>query len=159
MADPASEDASRLAAFLATRDEPCPGCGYNLRGLTGTSCPECKQHLMLHVGLTEPDIGRWLACFVPLMMVGGTFVVVLLVALAISFMTGLPSQSEWRLFILYPVLIAGLFVPPTTSLMTSRGRLWLRRKGKTEARWIVAACVGVSVLAVVTWTVLIVQEV
>lgn len=30
-----------LADYLAGRDIDCPGCGYNLRGLTQSSCPEC----------------------------------------------------------------------------------------------------------------------
>lgn len=35
--DPAV-DVRRL---LAENDVPCPGCGYNLRGMTSQSCPEC----------------------------------------------------------------------------------------------------------------------
>jgi hypothetical protein len=42
-----------LRNYLAERDEPCPGCGYNLRGLTGGRCPECNQDLCLRVGLVE----------------------------------------------------------------------------------------------------------
>ena len=34
-------DPSTLTAFLADRDVPCPGCGYNLRGLVGARCTEC----------------------------------------------------------------------------------------------------------------------
>jgi hypothetical protein len=30
-----------LRAFLAERDVACPGCGYNLRGIAGSGCPEC----------------------------------------------------------------------------------------------------------------------
>jgi hypothetical protein len=50
-----------LQAYLAERDCPCPGCGYNLRGLTSETCPECAQGLTLQVGLTEPRLGRWIA--------------------------------------------------------------------------------------------------
>jgi hypothetical protein len=35
------DDASHLQALLQNRDCACPRCGYNLRGLTGTDCPEC----------------------------------------------------------------------------------------------------------------------
>lgn len=38
-----------LAAFLAHRDEPCPGCGYNLRGVTGSDCPECGRPITLSI--------------------------------------------------------------------------------------------------------------
>ena len=34
-----------LTEYLASRDEACPGCGYNLRGLVGDRCPECNQQL------------------------------------------------------------------------------------------------------------------
>lgn len=50
-----------LLAFVHDRDIPCPGCGYNLRGLRGVVCPECQQALELRVGLTEPRLGLWLA--------------------------------------------------------------------------------------------------
>jgi hypothetical protein len=31
---------------LAEHDVPCPGCGYNLRGLRATSCPECSMSVI-----------------------------------------------------------------------------------------------------------------
>ena len=34
-------DADQLKAYLADRDVPCPGCGYNLRGVAEPVCPEC----------------------------------------------------------------------------------------------------------------------
>ncbi|MFZ4574758.1 MAG: hypothetical protein ACOYN0_10205, partial [Phycisphaerales bacterium] len=38
-----------IIAFLANRDAPCPGCGYNLRGLTAPVCPECKRPVTLQL--------------------------------------------------------------------------------------------------------------
>ncbi len=32
-----------LRVFLAEHDAPCPACGYNLRGLTEATCPECGE--------------------------------------------------------------------------------------------------------------------
>lgn len=49
-----------LREFLADRDAPCPGCGYNLRGLRSDRCPECSQELELRVGLAEPKMRLWL---------------------------------------------------------------------------------------------------
>ena len=43
-----------LQTFLAGRDVACPGCGYNLRDLRGSRCPECGDALSLRVGLVEP---------------------------------------------------------------------------------------------------------
>jgi hypothetical protein len=57
-------DGAMLVSFLRDRDVACPGCGYNLRGLTNDLCPECRQQLVLHVGLSEPRIGLWLAAMI-----------------------------------------------------------------------------------------------
>ena len=46
-----------VAAFLAERDVACPGCGYNLRGVSAGRCPECARELALMVeqpGMTPP---------------------------------------------------------------------------------------------------------
>ncbi|MBK9188463.1 MAG: hypothetical protein IPM33_05845 [Phycisphaerales bacterium] len=47
-ADPA------LALYLAERDTPCPNptCGFNLRGQSGSACPECGHELQ--IGLRGP---------------------------------------------------------------------------------------------------------
>ena len=43
-----------LCAFLADTDAPCPGCGYNLRGLTWSVCPECQRSISLAIEGTQP---------------------------------------------------------------------------------------------------------
>lgn len=53
-----------LLEFVAERDVPCPSCGYSLRGLRSTICPECQQPLELRVGLTEPRLGLWIAAVI-----------------------------------------------------------------------------------------------
>lgn len=58
MADP------HLVTFLAERDEPCPACTYNLRGLQTDRCPECSRELVLNVRLAEPRMGAWIASLV-----------------------------------------------------------------------------------------------
>lgn len=47
-------EAERLVGYLNGRDAPCPGCGYNLRGLKGTACPECGERLTLR-GIKHPE--------------------------------------------------------------------------------------------------------
>lgn len=44
-----------VAGYLASRDEPCPRCGYNLRGVAGGACPECGRELLLELAGRE----RW----------------------------------------------------------------------------------------------------
>jgi hypothetical protein len=49
---------SPVREFLAGRDAPCPGCGYNLRGVAASECPECGQLLDiddLKWGRSAPD--------------------------------------------------------------------------------------------------------
>ena len=42
----------------ATREDvPCPACGYNLRGLKETRCPECGTQFTIEQ-LVEPDARR-----------------------------------------------------------------------------------------------------
>lgn len=60
-----------LAEYLANRDEACPGCKYNLRGLVGDRCPECNQQLVLRIALTEPRLGGFLAALVGLSIGAG----------------------------------------------------------------------------------------
>src|ERR1044071_7129464 len=57
---------SGLHEYLAERDAPCPGCGYNLRGLSADTCPECGVPLHLSVAMNESWIGRLLSAVVPL---------------------------------------------------------------------------------------------
>jgi hypothetical protein len=40
-----------LLDFLTDHDAACPLCGYNLKALTRSVCPECKHDLTLTVGL------------------------------------------------------------------------------------------------------------
>ncbi|MEM9166950.1 MAG: hypothetical protein AAGB48_07970 [Planctomycetota bacterium] len=43
----ANNDAEQLRSYLAERDVPCPGCGYNLRGVREPVCPECGETILL----------------------------------------------------------------------------------------------------------------
>lgn len=51
-------DADQLKAYLAGRDVPCPACGYNLRGVTTSACPECSAALTLELKGVHERINR-----------------------------------------------------------------------------------------------------
>ena len=55
-----------LERYLAERDIVCPGCAYNLRGLTSDRCPECGDRLELSLRLVEPRQGPLIAGLVGL---------------------------------------------------------------------------------------------
>ena len=57
MHEPAQVDGQALRQFLAERDIPCPGCGYNLRGLARSLCPECARPFTLQELLPPTSLG------------------------------------------------------------------------------------------------------
>ncbi len=59
--EPGHSEFELLKMLLAVRDVPCPVCGYNLRAITSTNCPECGAKLDLRVGSTDLKLGPWLA--------------------------------------------------------------------------------------------------
>ena len=59
------QDVDRLLEFLADRDVACPVCGYNLRALTRPQCPECRQDLVLTVGIRNPRFLWFLVAITP----------------------------------------------------------------------------------------------
>lgn len=92
----ADQFADQIKAYLADRDAPCPGCGYNLRGAKEPVCPECNTAIVLSVG--DPTPGRQLWWFA--MVCATTVAVGEGVTGAFSFAViiqwGLPaSRSDW----------------------------------------------------------------
>lgn len=45
LADGGHSDEAVIARFLHVRDEPCPACRHNLRGIVSGRCPECGLQL------------------------------------------------------------------------------------------------------------------
>jgi hypothetical protein len=56
-----AESSLLVRSYVAERDVPCYGCGYNLRGLAGPTCPECGRTLLLQELMGPPRVrlGRW----------------------------------------------------------------------------------------------------
>ncbi len=54
-----------LLEYLEANDALCPICGYNLRQLTTTTCPECGRPFILEVGSASPYFGQYLAFLAP----------------------------------------------------------------------------------------------
>lgn len=99
-----------LTLFLAEYDVPCPNpkCGFNLRGLTGTTCPECRETLVLRVGRPDAlwNMRKWVVAATTIAFAGQG----LGVWYAISVLRhGIPSYFPDQLWIAYALNI-GLFV-------------------------------------------------
>src|SRR5687767_1558739 len=91
---------SLLTQFLADRDLPCPGCGYNLRNLTSPRCPECNQSLELAVRLTEPKQGWLIAGLVGLSAGAGLTGLLLLYGLIVVFFVHGVGSGLGKFFII-----------------------------------------------------------
>ena len=77
-----ADDSAALLNFVASRDTPCPACGYNLRMLRKPACPECGLPLKLTVGSDEPFKRAWaiMLCLSAMIAgIGGFFLIITLV--------------------------------------------------------------------------------
>ena len=136
-----------MRAYLAERDVACPECGYNLRGLPGTVCPECRQELKLTVGLLESRIGALIACLGPLFAGTGasggllTFVTVVM----FRYDGGLSSREALPL-VWIPL---GCFLScavPAILLCRRNGRAWFRSRSGQGRQAVVVTCLVVPLL-------------
>ena len=67
---PSAPDTAMVVQFLADRDEPCPRCDYNLRGVQSDVCPECGHTIQLDVVRDVPGVSGLVArmAFVALLL-------------------------------------------------------------------------------------------
>ena len=87
MDDAVEDDDAFLVTYLQERDEPCPRCRYNLRGLRSGVCPECGMGLRLGVAAREPYLWPWL---IALLAAAGTSAIGLLFVVLVI-VKGLPT--------------------------------------------------------------------
>lgn len=112
-----------LSEYLADHDTPCPQCGYNLRGLRSSACPECNERLVLAVRPAEPRLAWFVFGLVGLAGGAGFNVIVLSWALwVIVFQRYGPSLGEF-----WPVVIGAPMLAALSGLW-----VWQRRR---MARW------------------------
>lgn len=130
--------ADPLLSYLAERDTPCPGCGYNLRGLQGPSCPECGAALAMRVSLAEPRMGLFLTVLVVLSAGLGFNLFILGWGLWSWLRWGYPTPGE-----LWP-LIVGTVVLGAGTLLALRRRRWLRERSGLGRAGIIAGCLAVT---------------
>ena len=94
MADTQESDPGRLVEFLQDRDVTCPLCGYNLRNLTESVCPECRHTLRLTVGVHHVRFGWFLAAVAPSLFSGIAAVLLLILIVVVQSTTGgLPPMA------------------------------------------------------------------
>jgi hypothetical protein len=122
--------AGLLREFLAEADLPCPGCGYNLRGLQASACPECNQALVLQVALAEPRLGPLIAALLGLAVGAGSAGTWLILFLAAGLIQGFTPPFIPILIMMLGLVGEGV---PLALLARRTGRAWFRRHGPATA--------------------------
>ena len=92
---PPADDDMLLLEFLRGRDAPCPLCGYNLRDLSASRCPECREPLALAVGFRTPRFGWFLATVAPGLFSGISAVLMLLPLVGSMYFSANPPAPWW----------------------------------------------------------------
>jgi len=128
-----------LRAFLAEHDEPCPGCGYNLRGLTGEACPECGEELRLRVGMVEPRLGLFVAGLIGLAAGAGFNGLMLMLFATAIFTAGTLSRRDSAVLAL---LACGFVAGVVVIVAWVRYRSWVRHRSKRGRVGLAWACWG-----------------
>lgn len=136
-----------LTQYLSDSDDLCPRCGYNLRGLTGSTCPECGSELKLTVGLVEPRMGAYLSLLAAWSIgLGGSGLFLLLVLFH--------APSDWIAeHFAGKILVAMFFASVAGVGGAVRGKTWLRKQTDAQQRriaifsWLTVVVLGIVVLA------------
>jgi hypothetical protein len=129
--------ANELTHFLADRDEPCPNCGYNLRGLTTAACPECRHELVLGVQVREPKHGPYITTVVGLACSAGFHLFLVLIVGYHMLSRGMRQQLE-ALYLLAAGLVMFALLTAAVRQRQRMGRWTHRRRVAVAAlAWIV----------------------
>ena len=84
----------------------CPGCGYNLRGLTSDRCPECNQRLVVGIALAEPKQRAFIAGLLGISLPLGFCVMLLIWVVYMILDRGGPGGPAFREIV--PILLGAV---------------------------------------------------
>ena len=136
-------DDTALIGWLSDTDEPCPVCGYLLRGIAEPLCPECNAGLELAVGSPDLRLAPWTTAVVFVSMAlgfdaaVGTMLTVPLVGMIVSGYWPVPIDFL-AMYAAFWIAAAGL---GAALLLLFRKRRSLQRHS-ARAQWIVAGTTG-----------------
>lgn len=142
----ASHHAASLAAFLADRDVECPSCGYQLRGVNSTACPECGRVLRINdLRSSQVVLKKWV---LPALI---AVIALALVPFAVWMARSIDSagtQDKLYMVLSLAIRVAVLGVPALIWFNSTRQR-WARwRCGAFVHRWschtLIVICLSVG---------------
>ena len=120
-----------LLEFLRDHDAECPACGYNVRGLSRPVCPECKQQLVLTVGVYRLQMA-WLFTALAPGFFSGIAAFFVLIPIVARYIVG-DGRHE-------PVIIAldifGWCSLTFAIILASRWRIAFLTQSRKRQRWI-----------------------
>ncbi len=151
-ADNDQSEAELLKALLAERDLPCPVCGYNLRAIASTNCPECGAKLDLRVGSTDLKLGPWLiailALALPLGFVG-IYAVLLGVIAAIAPSTFGGFDPVLLAVISVAMAISAAYAAVLWRLVRNRRNFWAKPRKAQRRAALLYALIGPGALVLI----------
>ena len=130
-----AEHDALLLAYLGGHDEPCPMCEYNLRGLTGTVCPECGEALRLRVSLSEPKMAAYLCGLIGLSVGVGFSGIILAFGIVGTMMYGFGGGPPYWMIV---ALVSQFVIEGLAIWAWLVRRNWIRRRDRNH-RWALAA--------------------
>jgi hypothetical protein len=144
-----------LLAFLRDHDAPCPICGYNLRGVTLSVCPECECPIELGVSSSSSYLGAWLLALLAFAM-PLSFDLIIGTMMLIGVIMSAGENAE-GVFLLVSLVTLTLVSVGMLWVLVARKRDWLRmpRRRQWRLAWAMFAAVFVVHLMVGVGTFLI----
>lgn len=138
---------SPLVEYLKERDEACPSCGYNLRGLRSEHCPECHEALVLRIGLAEPKQGTFIAGLVAL--AAGTGFSGLLALYFVYYVVRRSRLSGAEKYL--SITLVGFVIEGTLMIVWLKNRGRIGRCSPSMRTILVGAAIGLTLANLVTF--------
>ena len=150
-ADNDQSEAELLKALLAERDIPCPVCGYNLRAIASTNCPECGAKLDLRVGSTDLKLGLWLVSVLAVALPLGACAIWVIMICAVMTIEGMWASDA----VIATITLAAagiLYGGGLAQLLVKRRRFWKWSRMKQRVTALILGSASILVLAsILTW--------
>lgn len=141
-----------LRTFLADRDEPCPNCGYNLRGVGHDRCPECGQQVCIGVRMVEPRMGLLIGTIAGLMLaVGPASVLTAVFGFFVWFESWRRNVRGWDMVLGYPAAVLVIWGTGIWFLSRAHGRRWFRDRRRSLAWAVLVGAWLASLTALSVW--------